>query len=381
MMTDLRRAEGRHAALQVRRQPHPHHGAERAARHEALRVPLRLPRLLGGGAGADSRTELNTNDFHFDTEIIIQLLNAGLRIVELPIPTYYGDEICRVNGLKYAKDVMLATVKNAFHRAGVLYQRRFDPKTSGQDNEHYDLEARLRVEPPVRPRRVPAGGGGDRHRRGPGGVAKELAKKGCEVAVVDQYAPTEHDPGVTVAAVQSLDAPPAFDTSRVPGAAAARRHRAPEGARALPRAAALAVHLRAEDGGAQHAQRRLHRAAADAAVRASSTTARPAFSIAPTRGCSPSAPSTTCCATPGFRVREVKGVPAPFPKVFGDGPLGLGAAQGQRARDRRVEDAVQLPDPGGRRDHARRAVRPRSGRVAAQGRPEAPRSIVPAPRA
>src|SRR5919112_689781 len=35
---------------------------------------------------------LNSNLFHFDTEIIIQLMNAGQRIVELPIPTYYGDE-------------------------------------------------------------------------------------------------------------------------------------------------------------------------------------------------------------------------------------------------------------------------------------------------
>ncbi len=39
---------------------------------------------------------LNSNVFHFDTEIIIQLLNAEQRIVELPIPTYYGNEICRV---------------------------------------------------------------------------------------------------------------------------------------------------------------------------------------------------------------------------------------------------------------------------------------------
>ena len=47
----------------------------------------------------------NTNDFHFDLEIIIQLLQAGMRLLELPIPTYYGDEICYVNGLKYAWNV------------------------------------------------------------------------------------------------------------------------------------------------------------------------------------------------------------------------------------------------------------------------------------
>jgi 2-polyprenyl-3-methyl-5-hydroxy-6-metoxy-1,4-benzoquinol methylase len=47
-----------------------------------------------------------TNDFHFDTEIIIKLHHQGLRIKEIPIPTYYGDEICYVNGMKYAKDVV-----------------------------------------------------------------------------------------------------------------------------------------------------------------------------------------------------------------------------------------------------------------------------------
>lgn len=46
-----------------------------------------------------------TDDFHFDTEIIIKLNHQGFRIKEVPIPTYYGNEICYVNGLKYAKDV------------------------------------------------------------------------------------------------------------------------------------------------------------------------------------------------------------------------------------------------------------------------------------
>jgi hypothetical protein len=44
----------------------------------------------------------NTNDFHFDTEIIIQLVIAGMRVREVSIPTYYGDEICYVNGIRYA---------------------------------------------------------------------------------------------------------------------------------------------------------------------------------------------------------------------------------------------------------------------------------------
>src|SRR5712692_9299548 len=46
-----------------------------------------------------------TDDFHFDTEIIIKLQQQGYRIREVAIPTYYGKEICYVNGLKYARDV------------------------------------------------------------------------------------------------------------------------------------------------------------------------------------------------------------------------------------------------------------------------------------
>ncbi|MEP6714346.1 MAG: bifunctional glycosyltransferase/class I SAM-dependent methyltransferase [Terriglobia bacterium] len=49
-----------------------------------------------------------TDDFHFDTEIIIKLHHQHFTIAEVPIPTYYGSEICYVNGLRYAKDVVAA---------------------------------------------------------------------------------------------------------------------------------------------------------------------------------------------------------------------------------------------------------------------------------
>ena len=49
-----------------------------------------------------------TDDFHFDTEIIIKLHHQHYRIQETPIPTYYGDEICYVNGMRYARDVARA---------------------------------------------------------------------------------------------------------------------------------------------------------------------------------------------------------------------------------------------------------------------------------
>jgi glycosyltransferase involved in cell wall biosynthesis len=78
--------------------------------------------------------ERNSNDFHFDTEIIIQLLFAQQRIIEHPIPTYYGDEICRVSGMKYAANVMRASLQAYLQRFYLYYDRRFDcaPVQSGR---------------------------------------------------------------------------------------------------------------------------------------------------------------------------------------------------------------------------------------------------------
>lgn len=59
-----------------------------------------------------------SDDFDFDTEIILGLHAAGKRIVEVPIPTYYGDEICYVNGMKYAKDVTKDVVSHRLRRMG-----------------------------------------------------------------------------------------------------------------------------------------------------------------------------------------------------------------------------------------------------------------------
>lgn len=152
---------------------------------------------------------LNSNDFHFDTEIIIQLLNAKMRIRELPIPTYYGDEICRVNGMKYAKDVMIATAANTLHRAGLLYQRRFD--TSPQDNSHYDLKLGYASSHSYAIDAVPAGAKVLDIGSGPAGVAGELVRKGCQVSVVDQFPAPAGTPSNIKVVVQDLNAPLSFD--------------------------------------------------------------------------------------------------------------------------------------------------------------------------
>jgi glycosyltransferase involved in cell wall biosynthesis len=61
--------------------------------------------------------ETLTTNWHFDTQIILQFLKRKYRIVEVPIPTYYGDEICHVNGVPYALNCIREALGFAlFHR-------------------------------------------------------------------------------------------------------------------------------------------------------------------------------------------------------------------------------------------------------------------------
>ena len=80
---------------------------------------------------------LNTNDFHYDSEIIIQLFIAKMRIKEIPIPTYYGDELSHVNGLAYACNVLKTTLNAKFQELGIFYNRKYDYKSSIFESTDY----------------------------------------------------------------------------------------------------------------------------------------------------------------------------------------------------------------------------------------------------
>jgi glycosyltransferase involved in cell wall biosynthesis len=266
--------------------------------------------------------ELNSNDFHFDTEIILQLLNAGARIVELPIPTYYGSEISRVNGLAYAKNVALATLRNAAHRAGILYQRKYDvgptddhahyaPKLGYPSSHTYALDA-----VPAKSRVMDLGSG-------PGHLAQQLVDKGCAVTLVDRLLPTVVPSGTSVVLRDLNDDPLELDLSPVDVLllldviehlreperflAAVRRnldHRPRTIVLTTPNVAFIVQRLMLLFGQFNYGKagildrthtrlftfRSFHRLLRDA----------------------------------GLRIREVRGVPAPFPKVFGTGSLGIG---------------------------------------------------------
>ena len=67
----------------------------------------------------------NANDYCFDTQIIIQLLLNNMKIKEIPIPTFYGDEISYVNGLKYATQITLETIFAKLFLKRIFYSDKY----------------------------------------------------------------------------------------------------------------------------------------------------------------------------------------------------------------------------------------------------------------
>jgi glycosyltransferase involved in cell wall biosynthesis len=133
----------------------------------------------------------NTNDFHFDTEIIIQLLAREKKIVEVPIPTYYGDEICHVNGVAYAINCVSTVMRARANRIYLVHHPKFDvfddggyvfktaPATVHQHVLARDWESGTRV--------LELGAGHGR-------VAQALHAQGVSVAAADLRKPDAHLP-------------------------------------------------------------------------------------------------------------------------------------------------------------------------------------------
>ncbi len=108
--------------------------------------------------------EANSDGFDFDTQVIAQIVHHGGRIVEIPIPTYYGHEICYVNGLQYARDVVRDVVEFKLATRGfgtqewVPYQEEYGFK-KGDGSSHAVMLEMLESLPPSRILDVGCSGG------------------------------------------------------------------------------------------------------------------------------------------------------------------------------------------------------------------------------
>jgi 2-polyprenyl-3-methyl-5-hydroxy-6-metoxy-1,4-benzoquinol methylase len=125
--------------------------------------------------------EENSDGYHFDTQIMIQLKAGGFRIREVPIPTYYGSEIRHVNGIKYARDVARAVIDFRKHEAGLEHRPEYaNVRPVKYLRKESPFASHHRIIGCVRPgsRVLDVGCAG-------GYVASALADKGCTVVGVD----------------------------------------------------------------------------------------------------------------------------------------------------------------------------------------------------
>ena len=54
----------------------------------------------------------NSDEFDFDTQIILQMTASGQRIREIGIPTFYGEEISHVNSVKDGLQILRHTIRD-----------------------------------------------------------------------------------------------------------------------------------------------------------------------------------------------------------------------------------------------------------------------------
>jgi 2-polyprenyl-3-methyl-5-hydroxy-6-metoxy-1,4-benzoquinol methylase len=111
-----------------------------------------------------------------------------------------------VNGLAYARNVVAATLANAAHRAGVLYQRRFDVAPKG-DTSHYSAKLDYASSHTFALEAVPLNARVLDLGAGPGPLAERLIQKGCTLTLVDRARPQAAPTGANVL-VRDLNADP-----------------------------------------------------------------------------------------------------------------------------------------------------------------------------
>lgn len=70
--------------------------------------------------------EACADDYHFDTDILIQFKIRGLRIKERPIPTYYGTEKCHVRVVSYGLHVLKSVFDYWLWEKGLRKVEKFE---------------------------------------------------------------------------------------------------------------------------------------------------------------------------------------------------------------------------------------------------------------
>ncbi len=128
----------------------------------------------------------NSLGFDFDADVIVQLHAAGFQIAEVPIPTYYGDEICHVNGMQYAWQCVRTAMKYRLMQLEIFYDPKFDirrlrPRIYTTKQSPTSIHHYIRNLPLESGSNLIDVGGGDGD-----AVGRALAERGVEVTCIDQ---------------------------------------------------------------------------------------------------------------------------------------------------------------------------------------------------
>jgi glycosyltransferase involved in cell wall biosynthesis len=124
--------------------------------------------------------------YDFDTDIIIQITDNHFRIGEIPIPTKYGDEISRVNGMKYARMILKSCVESRIMRFGLFYNPKFDYTKKDVTEPDYQDKFGTHSSHQTAYDLIPTGTKVLDLGAGPGYMAKAFWEKGVKVTSVDK---------------------------------------------------------------------------------------------------------------------------------------------------------------------------------------------------
>ena len=147
--------------------------------------------------------EANSLGFDFDADIIVQFVAAGLRIHEVAIPTFYGDELRRVKGLRYAAACVRTVLRYRAMQLELFHDPKFAIPTTAR--KYLIKKSPTTVHHFARSAPVAAGtsvldlGGGDGS-----AVGVHHARRGARVICVDQYTAIPDAAGQASAAEPNL---------------------------------------------------------------------------------------------------------------------------------------------------------------------------------
>lgn len=129
----------------------------------------------------------NTDGFHFDVELNVQLLQRGRRPVEVPIPGYHGAEIGLLGGLVHTARCLATIAHSRAMGVHLAYHPKYDVERDGALYTYKRAPTSLHQH--VLRREVPRGARVVELGAGQGDVGEHLSRNGARVVAADLRRP------------------------------------------------------------------------------------------------------------------------------------------------------------------------------------------------